>query len=86
MKNGLVKETVFGTCCDLTYEGFGVLKHGKDVLFVAGMFPGEEGEVQIEYRRAGQIYGKVKKLTKISPSRINPECKICSACGGCVFQ
>lgn len=86
MKNGLVKETLSGVCVDLTYEGYGVFKHGKDVVFVMGMFPGDEGEIQVEYRRAGQTYGKVKKLTKTSPARINPECKICSACGGCVFQ
>lgn len=75
-----------GACIDLTYEGLGVLKQGKDVVFVEGMFPGDEGEVEIAYSRAGQLYGRVKKLTTLSPNRIDPRCKICHACGGCAFQ
>lgn len=84
--NGFVKETFLATCTDLTFEGFGVVKNGKDVVFVQGMFPGDEGEIEIDYRRAGQLYGHVKRLSALSPDRIPPKCKICSACGGCVFQ
>ncbi len=75
-----------GACVDLTYEGLGVLKQGKDVVFVEGMFPGDEGEVEFSYSRAGQLFGRVTKLTKLSPDRIEPRCKICHACGGCAFQ
>ena len=74
-----------GACVDLTYEGLGVLKQGKDVVFVEGMFPGDEGEVEFSYSRAGQLFGRVTKLTKLSPDRIDPRCKICHACGGCAF-
>jgi 23S rRNA (uracil1939-C5)-methyltransferase len=86
MRNGFVRETIQGTCVDLTFEGKGVVKRGSDVIFVPGMFPGEEGEVEISYRRAGELYGTLLKLTKTSPDRIEPRCKVASACGGCEFQ
>ena len=77
---------VHGKCVDLSFEGKGVVKNGSDVIFVDGMFPGEEGDIEITYRRAGQLFGKVSHLDKKSPNRIDPRCKICSACGGCTFQ
>ena len=75
-----------GTCVDLSYEGKGVFKSGKQVVFVDGMFPGEEGEIQVLYRRAGELFGEVKSLSKISPDRVSPRCKICHSCGGCSLQ
>ncbi len=75
-----------GTCVDLSFEGKGVFKSGKEVVFVDGMFPGEEGEAEILYRRAGALFGEVKSLDKVSPDRISPKCKICHSCGGCCFQ
>ena len=59
---GFEKVTFSAPCVDLTFEGFGVTRNGKDVVFVPGMFPGDEGDVQIEYRRAGQLYGKLVRL------------------------
>ena len=79
-------ETVHGICTDLTYEGKGVLKDGERIVFVEGMFPGEEGDVRIVYRRNKELFGEVAHLDKVSPFRIEPRCKICRACGGCEFQ
>ena len=73
-------------CVDLSHEGKGVAKDEKDVYFVPGMFPGEEGEIVFDYARAGAKFGKLVKLDRVSPDRIQPRCKICSACGGCCFQ
>ena len=75
-----------GKCTDLSHDGLGVVKEGKDVVFVEGMFPNEEGEVEISYARAGALYGRLVKLTKPSEDRVEPRCKICHACGGCSFQ
>ena len=83
---GMRPEVLKGTCVDLSFEGKGVFKAGSDVVFVEGMFPGEEGEVEAIYRRAGALFGEVKSLTKVSPERISPKCKICHSCGGCCFQ
>ena len=70
---GMRPEVLKGTCVDLSFEGKGVFKAGSDVVFVEGMFPGEEGEVEAIYRRAGALFGEVKSLTKVSPERISPK-------------
>lgn len=80
------KTTFHTTCFDLSFEGLGVTKKGNEIVFVPGMFPGDEGDVEIEYRRAGQLFGRVRSLSKLSKDRIQPLCKIHSACGGCCFQ
>lgn len=75
-----------GRCVDISSEGKGVVKDGKDIIFCDGLFPGEEASIEILYQRAGVSFGKVKKLSKLSPDRIQPKCKICTACGGCQYQ
>jgi 23S rRNA (uracil1939-C5)-methyltransferase len=73
-------------CIDLSFEGKGVTKTSYGVCFVDGLFPGEEAYIEIQYRRAGNLFGKVTSLVKKSPHRIQPLCGVCSACGGCQFQ
>ena len=75
-----------GKCIDLSFEGKGVIKTLYGTCFVDGLFPGEEAYIQIEYKRAGSFFGKVTKLNKKSPHRIQPRCGVCTACGGCQFQ
>ena len=75
-----------GRATDLSSEGKGVVKYGKDIIFVDGLFPGEEADIEILYPRAGVYFGKVVKLHLFSKDRIQPRCKICTACGGCQFQ
>ena len=86
MKQPSPKQTVIGSCRDISYEGFGVVSYDKNIVFVEGMFPGEEGEVELSYRRNGQWFGELRKLFNVSPHRVQPRCKICHACGGCQFQ
>ncbi len=77
---------VKATCTDLSFEGKGVAKVNGQVVFVSGFLPGEVGDIEIDYRRNGQLFGHIRKLDKVSPDRVEPRCKIASACGGCVFQ
>ena len=49
-----------GICTDLSFEGKGVVKTLYGVCFVDGLFPGEEAEIEIEYKRAGSFFGKVR--------------------------
>ena len=81
-----MQKIVHGTCIDLSSEGKGVIKLQKDIVFVDGLFPGEEADVELLYQRAGVYFGKVKKLFKLSKDRIQPKCKICTSCGGCQYQ
>lgn len=78
--------TAKGKCVDISYEGYGVFKNNEITAFVTGMYPGDEGEVEIEYKRNGCFFGHIKKLDVFSEDRIDPLCKICTACGGCQFQ
>lgn len=73
-------------CEDLSFEGKGICKNNGEIVFVDGMFPGDEGDIEIAYRRAGQLFGVLHKLTLASPDRMEPRCKVASACGGCQFQ
>ena len=79
-------ENVTGKCIDLSFEGKGVVKLSYGTLFVDGLFPGEEAEIEIEYKRAGSYFGKVHRLICKSNSRIQPKCGVCTACGGCQLQ
>lgn len=81
-----MERIIHGTCVDLSSEGKGVIKSGKEVIFVDGLFIGEEADVSIDYSRAGVSFGRVKKLYSISKDRIEPLCKVCTACGGCQLQ
>ncbi len=75
-----------GKCVDISSEGKGVVKVGKDIIFCDGLFPNEEADIEVLYSRAGVLFGKVKKLYTISKDRIQPKCKICTSCGGCQYQ
>ncbi len=75
-----------GKCIDLSFEGKGVFKDEAGFVFVDGLFIGEEAEIEVLYRRNGQYFGKVRRLITKSPSRIQPLCGVCTACGGCQFQ
>ena len=82
----MTKSIIKGTCVDISSEGKGVIKNGRDIIFVDGIFIGEEADIEILYQRAGVLYGKVKKLYKLSKDRIQPKCKVCTICGGCQYQ
>ena len=75
-----------GTAIDLSSEGKGVVKYRNDIIFVDGLFPDEEADIEVLYQRAGVYFGKVKHLYRISNERIQPRCKICTSCGGCQYQ
>ena len=77
---------VRGKCTDVSSEGKGVVKVGKDIYFVDGLFVNEEADIEALYQRAGVYYGKVRKLLNLSKDRIQPKCKVCTSCGGCQYQ
>lgn len=79
-------DRVTGKCVDLSFEGKGVVKLSYGTVFVDGLFPGEEAEIEIQYKRAGSYFGKVYRLISKSKDRIQPRCGVCTACGGCQLQ
>ncbi len=85
-KESFHKRIAHASCFDLSYEGKGVTRVDGEVVFVNDMFPGDEGDIEIDYRRNGTLFGHVKKLTKESKDRVKPICPVCYQCGGCAFQ
>lgn len=81
-----IGEIFDASCEDVSFEGKGVCFVEGKAGFVPSMLPGDEGEIEIEYRRNGVYFGKLKKLDRFSSIRISPACKVASACGGCAFQ
>lgn len=75
-----------GKCQGLSFEGRGIVKIPGNVIFVDGLLPDEEADIEIIYKRAGNYYGRVKRLYNLSPARIKPLCGVATACGGCQFQ
>lgn len=80
------KMIVRGICKDISFEGKGVVELLYGTCFVDGLFPGEEAEIRVLYKKAGCYFGKVERLIKKSEHRIQPRCGVCTACGGCQFQ
>lgn len=81
-----MKEILRGKCSDISSEGKGVVKIGKYIYFVDGLFIDEEADIEVLYQRAGVYFAKVKKLYTLSKDRIQPKCKVCTSCGGCQYQ
>ena len=79
-------DRVTGKCIDLSFKGKGVVKLSYGTVFVDGLFPGEEAEIEIQFKRAGSYFGKVFRLITKSKDRIQPKCGVCTACGGCQLQ
>ena len=83
MKNNKVLQ---GICVDYTYDGQGIVKINNEVIFVPGLLKDEIADIQIIYRKKNFNVGKIKKLIKLSPFRIQPKCSVSTSCGGCCFQ
>lgn len=79
-------EVINVKCVDFTFDGQGLCKANNRVIFVPSLLIDEEAEVEILYRKKNFDVGKIKKITKFSPYRINPLCKCATSCGGCSFQ
>ena len=82
MRNDIIR----GKCIDISFEGKGVAKTEEGIVFVDGLFIGEEADIKYLYTRAGNKFGKVYHLINKSSDRIQPLCGVCTACGGCQFQ
>ena len=66
--------------------GEGVARIGGMAVFVKGALRGEHAEVFIEHIGHSAAWGRVERLTKPSPARMEPDCPYYGACGGCQFR
>lgn len=65
-------------------EGLGYYK--RLTVFVEGALVGEEVEVIITERKAKYAIGKITRIKKKSPKRIDPPYPVLLECGGCTMQ
>ncbi len=65
-------------------EGVGYFK--RQVVFVPGALPDEEVVVEATNVQRNFAEGRIKRIRKKSPQRVNPPCPIYEQCGGCQLQ
>lgn len=74
------------TISDLGAEGEGIGKIDGFTLFVKDALIGDEIEVKVIKLKKNYGYGRLMKIIKPSPYRIEPKCEKARACGGCQLQ
>ncbi len=62
-------------------EGIGYVN--RKPVFVEGVLPQEEAEIEIVERMKTYSTGKVKKILKFSEERVKPKCFVQKQCGAC---
>ncbi|OMQ22289.1 23S rRNA (uracil(1939)-C(5))-methyltransferase RlmD [Serratia oryzae] len=74
------------TVTDLDPFGQGVTHHEGKAIFVPGVLPGEQAEIQLTEDKRQFAKGKLKRLLSYSPERVEPRCPHFGVCGGCQQQ
>ena len=67
-------------------EGDGVARINGQVVFVPGTANGDECLVKIVNTRSKFAWGELLKVISPSPDRIQPDCPVFPACGGCALR
>ena len=67
----------------IVYGGWGLAHHEGRTLFLPCTAPGDTVEFSIVKEKKKVLFGRVDAIVEPSPQRINPECPIFGACGGC---
>jgi 23S rRNA (uracil1939-C5)-methyltransferase len=73
-------------CLRLTSDGSGIGYDKGKATFVAGLLPGEVGQVQIIEQKKNWQKGNLLSIIKESKERVEPPCTVFSTCGGCQLQ
>lgn len=74
------------TVSDLDPFGQGVARHNGKAVFVPGVLPGEQAEIQLTEEKSKFAKGRLKRLLSRSPQRVEPRCPHFGVCGGCQQQ
>ena len=87
-KNLMVKkdENYEAEIINLGSEGQGIGKLDGLTVFVEGGLIGDILNIKITRAKKKYCIGRINKIVKASPNRINPACKVFSKCGGCNLQ
>lgn len=80
------KESVIAQIDHFSHDCRGIARIDGKTVFIQGALPGEE--VEFQYTRVKKDFseGKVLRVIKPSPSRVEPQCPHFELCGGCSLQ
>lgn len=81
-KNDEIKLTI----TTLTNQGSGLGRFGDMAVFVDAAAPGDELLVHIIKVKKNYAVGKIKKILKVSPHRVEADCPVYQRCGGCAYR
>jgi 23S rRNA (uracil1939-C5)-methyltransferase len=81
-KNDVVRTVIE----DMSHKGEGIGKAEGYPLFVKDTVIGDELEIIVTKAGKSYGYGRVKKIIKPSPYRVEPKCPHAGPCGGCQLQ
>ncbi len=82
----LPTEPVAVTIESLSHDGRGVAHIDGKTLFIHGALPDEDVEFIYTKKQRSHDEGKVHKVLKPSPQRVEPKCTHFGLCGGCSLQ
>ncbi len=81
-KNDIISLTIDG----ITNEGMGIGRHNGLAVFVPFTAVGDVVSAKILKAAKNCAYGKIEKIEKPSPDRVQPDCPVFGQCGGCSFR
>jgi len=81
-----LKDRVIIKIESIAFGGEGVGRIDNFVVFVPFAAPGDELEIEITQLKKKFVRGKILKIIKPSPTRVNPLCGYYANCGGCCYQ
>ena len=70
----------------MTAEGAAVGRYEGEAVFVPMGAPGDRALVKIVKAAKTHAFGRLEKLLKPSPCRVEPDCPVYRLCGGCCFR
>ncbi|CNF09146.1 23S rRNA (uracil(1939)-C(5))-methyltransferase RlmD [Yersinia nurmii] len=80
------RQMITVTADDLDPLGQGVAHYQGKAIFVPGMLPGEQAEIQLTEEKRQFSRGKLQRLLKPCAERVAPHCPHFGTCGGCQQQ
>ncbi|ACT05693.1 RNA methyltransferase, TrmA family [Dickeya chrysanthemi Ech1591] len=80
------RQTLTVTVNDLDPFGQGVARHQGKTVFIPGVLPGEQAEVQLTQDKRQFAHAVLRRLLTTSDERVTPRCPHFSVCGGCQQQ
>ncbi|MCR4699245.1 MAG: 23S rRNA (uracil(1939)-C(5))-methyltransferase RlmD [Bacilli bacterium] len=71
------------TCLDLDDFGKGIVRIDNTTCFIDNLLPGEEADIETDFKYGKLAKAKVLERYTDSPDRVHPSCKYYPNCGGC---